>query len=130
MDLKSNIKLFDEIYKDGPIIVFIWTHGSTWKIEYVSKNIINLGYTPEEFLHGTMNIDSLIHQQDLPMVQETIRNSINNDNSYFEKTYRLKKKDNSIIWVFDHTSIIRDKQNNITHYFGYFIDITSRKLTG
>jgi hypothetical protein len=37
------------------------------------------------------------------------------------------KKDGSIIWVKDFTTIIRDEEGNIVDLLGYFIDITDKK---
>jgi PAS domain-containing protein len=41
--------------------------------------------------------------------------------------YRMRKKDNSYIWVKDFSSIIFNEDEKLNDILGYFIDITEQK---
>ena len=62
-------------------------------------------------------------------VEENERNSIIEENAEFidkVETYRLRKKDGTIIWVEDNARYIKDNENRIIYHEGICKDITER----
>lgn len=122
---KDILTLFD----NGKFILFKWANTEGWPVEYVSKNILSLtGYSNEEFLNAKLHYIDLIHPDDIERVtQEVTNNSLGDRDSFIHQPYRIKRRDNHYIWVYDSTVILRDDDGNISHYIGYITDITETK---
>lgn len=118
-----------EMFITGSVVIFKWRNQENWPVEYVSANVKNmLGYSDDEFVDGSLIYSKLIHKDDIDRVfSEVTQGMESDDNHFFHEPYRLKGKNNKFIWIDDHTSIIRDNENNITHFLGYVIDITNIK---
>ncbi|MDD2697219.1 MAG: EAL domain-containing protein [Arcobacteraceae bacterium] len=118
-----------ELFKVGPIVVFIWENKENWPVLIVSENIQRIyGHKKDNFISNNLQYSSLIHEDDLATVfSEVISASSSNNITFEHQPYRLQCKDKSYKWVHDTTQIIRDENNHITHYVGYLSDITELK---
>lgn len=116
-----------DLYQAGPVIVFNWKAEEDWPVEYVSENIAQLGYNAGDFTKGKISFIEIIYPKDRQrIVNEVIQYSQEGRQS-FEQTYRIQKKDDTRIWVYDYTTIIRDQDGKITNYLGYILDMTEMK---
>ena len=115
-----------DLFSFGNVIIIKWRNESSWPIEFISENVTNiLGYHEEEFLNDKLLYSSLIHPDDRHRVTEEVKSFSQKKASFFtHEPYRLITKDNKVIWVKDSTRIIYDESGNLTHYFGYLLDIT------
>ena len=113
----------------GDSVLFKWNNDKVWSIESVSANSFSLfGYTQEEFLEHNVNYIDCVHPDDLNQVTNDLIDAITNSKKYFKhKHYRIISKEGKIKWVMDYTVILRDKDDNITHFIGYITDITEEK---
>ena len=116
------------IFVAGPVVVFKWENVDGRPISYVSQNIESLlGYSAEEFTQGKAKYADIIYSEDLLPVVETHNTAIASGIPYFEREYRVKKKDGTLLWVYDVTTIIRNEKQEITHFHAYIADLTKRK---
>jgi len=90
------------------------------------KNVT--GFEPEELVNKSGNIITLILEEDLPAVKKLLT-KIETDNSFNSGSinYRLKRKDEEIIWVKETVSIERDIKKNPLKVFSIFTEITELK---
>ncbi|WAS89690.1 PAS domain-containing protein [Nannocystis punicea] len=116
------------LFAVGPVVVFRWQNREGWPIEYVSPNVATLtGYPLEEIASGRRSYASLIHEADLPRVFEEVTSNSKAGASWFvHQPYRLLHADGRALWIADYTVILRDDRGEITHYFGYIMDITDQ----
>ena len=115
-----------DLFKEGPIVLFIWENRPDWPVLSVSGNIQTLyGYSVQDFISARVKYGELIHQEDLPRVFEEVKKySLDSDVTTFtHKPYRLKDAQGGYRWVHDSSVIIRDG-DTITHYIGYISDIS------
>ncbi len=129
-ELESSYKKLREmeyIINNSPSIVFLWQNSEGWPVEFVSKNIIQFGYTPEDFYSGKVIYADIIHPDDITRVAEEVSNYSNEDTTEFVQEYRIKTKSGQFKWIDDRTWIRRDSEGNITHYQGIVLDITDHK---
>ena len=117
------LSLFDK----GDAVLFKWRNDEHWSVQSVSQSVINLlGYGHSEFLSGDIVYANCIHKDDLQTVTNEVMEASQTNQEFFKhQEYRIITKDDKIKWVSDFTVIIRDKNNNITHYLGYINDVTS-----
>jgi len=76
------------------------------------KNVT--GFEPEELVNKSGNIITLILEEDLPAVKKLLT-KIETDNSFNSGSinYRLKRKDEEIIWVKETVSIEREDRKSV-----------------
>ena len=132
--MNQKIKIYEEVIKEelfkiGPIVVFIWKNDENWPVCSVSENIKSLyGYSVDDFISSKLQYANLIHKDDIDRVfKEVTKASLSINDSFTHAPYRLKCADDTYKWVQDVTVIIRDECNNISHYIGYLSDITKLK---
>lgn len=114
---------------ESPTIFFILKKESNWQLEYVTQNVTSIyGFSAEDFLSKRVKHEDFIHQDDLEQfVSEAKLISKTIKDKYFFRPYRIIDKDRKIVWVNHIIKIIRDKNGNTSHYYGYLTDITVQK---
>ncbi|WNY25875.1 GAF domain-containing protein [Methanolapillus millepedarum] len=116
------------ILNSSPVIVFRFRAAPGLPVEYISKNVIQLGYPAEEFSDYHYNYENIIYLDDLNNVRQSFEKySSSQDLFGFTITYRIYTKFGSIRWVEQRTIIGRDKAGNVTHYQGLVFDVTEQK---
>jgi PAS domain S-box-containing protein len=115
------------IVENSPVMLFRWKAAEGWPIVLVSQNVVQLGYTPQELLAGSVKYDSMVHPDDLERVTREVQAHTASGADRFEQEYRIVSKDGQVRWIDDRTVIERDGTGRVTHYQGILVDITSRK---
>ena len=131
MQFEKNLELLEEIFKEGPVVIFLWKNEPNWPVEFVTNNVVDLtGYTAQEWKEQKIIYSNIIHPDDLERVKEEVR--IYSYELKFKrwkhKPYRIIKKTGETIWVRDYTVGIYDENKNIQYYIGYLLDITEQHL--
>lgn len=116
------------LFIDGAAVVFKWKAREGMPVEYVSPNILaRFGYTAEDFTSGKILFSDIIHPDDLPRLDEEVKQYSLSGIGSFEQEYRIARADGEYRWLYDFTVVRRDESGTITHFHGYVIDITGRK---
>lgn len=116
--------LFDE----SPIVLFRWRAAAGWPVEYVSQSVRQFAVEPADLLSGKVPYASLVHPDDLMRVATEVGEFSAAGRVTFEQDYRLVLPDGRMVWIYDFTRVLRDASGQVTHYEGYVLDITARKL--
>jgi PAS domain S-box-containing protein len=116
------------ILNSSPAIIFLWKAEYNWPVDFVSDNISQFGYSPDEFLDGYLEYADIIHPDDKEMVEKNL-NLYMHENKYkgFSQQYRILTKVGDIHWVDERTLVRRNKEGKATHYQGIIFDITENK---
>ena len=119
------------LFTSGSVAVFKWKNQEGWPVEYASPNVAALlGYTAEFFLQKGMVYVDIIHPDDIDRITNEVTVASQSHNERFEHLpYRLLRPDGTCVWVLDCTTILRNDEDEITHYVGYLVDITAWKET-
>ncbi|MDY0387858.1 MAG: PAS domain S-box protein [Methanolobus sp.] len=129
-NLKSkfiSIERQEDIYKNSPVVAFLWAAKRDWPIEFVSENIAQFGYLPEELTSGNITYGDMIHPDDLDLVRNDVEQVEISGKMYFSKDFRLLTKSGEVRCVTERSFLIRDEDGNPAYYQGIIIDITDRK---
>lgn len=111
----------------SPAIIFVWPNVKGWPVAFVSDNISQFGYTPQELISGDIHFASIICPEDLLRVNSEMDYYLKEDISEFIQSYRIYTKNKEIRWVEDRTWAVRDQQGKITHFQGIVLDVTKRR---
>jgi PAS domain S-box-containing protein len=115
------------VVENSPAMLFRWKAAEGWPVAFVSENVIQIGYSSEEFLNGSIPFASIIHPEDLERVGREVQTYSAKGVERFQQEYRIITKDGQIRWVDDRTVVERNAEGRITHYQGILVDITERK---
>lgn len=113
----------------SPIIYFFWNPFDNKSLKYVTESIDLLGYTQEEFLTGETKLNDLLFQKDMDSIMDMIAQFDGAEESHtYTLEIRVKKKDGSLHWVEDRTTVLKMEDGSINCYT-ILLDIESYKQT-
>jgi PAS domain S-box-containing protein len=116
------------VVEKSPVVLFRWRAAEGWPVAMVSQNVVQFGYTQEEFLSGAVPFASIVHPEDLDRVRREVQEYSAGAMDRFRQEYRIVTKNGEVRWVDDRTIVERNTDGQIDHYQGIVIDITERKL--
>ncbi|MBW6473185.1 MAG: GAF domain-containing protein [Anaerolineaceae bacterium] len=129
MEEKRNQEL--ELFASGPVVVFklLVENKNKGTMEFVSPNIRQFGYYPEQFLSGEMEYIQILHPDDREKAFNYNSLQYQDDRAFLSEEYRILTASGEIRWVYDLTYVHQIKQDELVEYNYYILDITSRKET-
>ncbi len=124
----ARLEELDSIINRSHVVVFLWRADPTneWPVDFVSENVRQFGYTPEDFMSGRVSWPGVTHPQDVPRLEAEVATHIERGDSMFSQEYRLIDATGAVRWVEDRNLIIRDDEGTITHIQGIVLDVTER----
>jgi PAS domain S-box-containing protein len=116
----------ERVVNNSPVIVFKWKMEKDWPVEFVSENIIQLGYTVEDFISGRIKYVDILYPEDRERFHPMLEERKNNNSDQFNQEYRIFTKNGDVRWVDERTFIQMDQNGEILLQ-GIILDITERK---
>ncbi|MBP1908952.1 GAF domain-containing protein [Methanolobus bombayensis] len=126
LDVNSEIA---KVVNDSPVTIFIWKAEEGWPVEFVSENVRQFGYSPDDFLSGKLNYEDIIHPDDIERVYKEVTEYSGTHIDNFVQEYRILTASGETRCIDDRTIIRRDDNGNIQYYEGVILDISQRKLS-
>ncbi|MDW7733199.1 MAG: PAS domain S-box protein [Methanolobus sp.] len=126
-DKFKSIEKLESIYKQSPVVAFIWTAAYDWPVIFVSENVSQFGYSPENLTSGHLKYSDIVHPDDLDIVRSDVSQLEIEGKMFFSKEYRILTKSGDVRWVTERSNLIRDETGNPAYYQGIIIDISDRK---
>lgn len=126
---RSDHALFaaSQVVTASPIVCFRWQASDGWPVVFVSDNVRQWGYAPEDLIAGNPPFADLVHPDDLPRVSDEVLKRTAAGEMNYEQEYRLLTRNGAAIWVVDRTRVVRDEQGRVKWYDGVLTDISERK---
>lgn len=118
---------FERIVNASPVVVFLMRTEPLWSVAFVSKNVTQFGYTPNEFESGSLRFDEVVYPEDLSVLESEASERIAAGDSVIELECRIMTKGGEIRWIDSRVLIRRDSDGNILDYQGIVLDITDRR---
>ncbi|SEI52822.1 PAS domain S-box-containing protein [Allopseudospirillum japonicum] len=116
------------LFMRGPVVVFKWQNESTWPVDYVSPNVVDLlGYSPEALMQAQPAYPHLIHPQDQARVNQEVASFVTQKREHFTQQYRLRHRLGHYIWIDDYTSIHKNAQGDVVGFSGYVMDTSVQR---
>jgi len=120
-------KVLTTAINNSPAVIFLWKDEKYWPAIFVSDNVIQFGYTVDDFLSQTIQYGRIIHPDDLKRVEEELDRSIQKGEVSFNSEYRIFTKAGDMLWVNERTFIQRERDGKVACFQGIVLDITRRK---
>ncbi len=125
--LERRREQLEQIVNRSPAVAFLWRAEDGWPVEYVSDNVDQFGYKPDDFYSGRVEFADLVHPDDMARVEKEVAEAKLSGSKQFIQEYRVISASGETRWVDDRTWIRRDSDGRATHYEGIILDITERK---
>lgn len=126
--INEALKKAYEIIELSNIVVFEWTLSIETPIKFVTQNISQFGYSPEDFYHGHLkDYWDFVYEKDRQNAMNFVYTSRKNGEDALKHTYRIKTKEGHIRWVEEFLTIERDVFGKPISEKGLLRDITNEK---
>ncbi|MCP4107811.1 MAG: PAS domain S-box protein [Desulfobacteraceae bacterium] len=120
-------KEMEFIVNKSPTVACLLRADENWSVEFITDNVQQFGYVPEDFYSSRLTYKDIIHADDLDRVQAEIGKYTREGSNEFSQIYRIVENYGEVCWVEDNTWIRRNLKGAVTHYQGVITDITKRK---
>ncbi|UCE91128.1 MAG: PAS domain S-box protein [Methanobacteriota archaeon] len=117
---------FEQIVNASPVVVFMLEADPLWSVAFVSKNITQFGYTPDEFMSGKLTFADVIHPEDMLRLEEGVSEYVSKGERFFDLEGRVLTKWGELRWVDSRVFVRRDAEGKVQGYQGIVVDITER----
>lgn len=122
------VGLLEQIIKTSPSIAFRFRVVPGWPMGYVSENITQLGYTPNDFYQGKHGFSRIVHPEDLTMVEKTVEDCQGEAGEReVSQEYRVMSGTGEVRWVDERMWVRCDDTGKPAYCEGVLVDVTGRK---
>jgi PAS domain S-box-containing protein len=128
--LKENLVQAETKYRflveQIPAIIYTTALDVPGKLLYISPQIRQLGFSPEEWLADPEGLLKQIHPEDRTLVREEIARSYENGEP-LRCEYRLFTRAGKVRWFLNEASLVRHESGEPLYLQGVLVDITKDK---
>ncbi len=127
-ELEQNRRLLSGLMQSLPGMAYRCRYGKPPKYLYVSEGSNDLlGYTPREFLDGSITISDIVHPEDLDHLLAHLTKALK-EKQPFRAEYRVSTRTGVLKWVLSQGHGIYNQAGELLFFEGLIIEITDRKL--
>jgi len=126
MQYQIHVETEHNLFLDGPVTVFRWRNEAGWPVDFVSENVKVLLGLDAHTLKETCFRD-VMHPEDHLRITKLMEKHLAEESQNIILTYRVIARDGSLKWVYENSRFLRDASGDVSHIFGYLIDITREK---
>ncbi len=116
------------IFNQSPAIGFLWVADKKKSVEFITDNIKQFGYTPDDFYSKGLTLIDIIYEKDKKKVGRELKKIIKEGLERFKQHYRIVNKSGEIRWVDSHLYARLGENDTVTHIQGVLLDVTDRKI--
>lgn len=116
----------EQIVNASPVVVFLLKADPLWSVAFMSKNITQFGYAPDEFTSGRLSFADIIHPEDLLRLESGMSEYVAKGESFFDVESRVLSKSGDLRWIDSRVFVRRDAEGKVLGYQGIVVDITER----
>ncbi len=124
--MTDRLRELEDIVRKSPAVCFVWSAAEGWPVEFVTDNVSQFGYSPEDFLSGNLRYASIVHPDDLAGLRADVSRCCEQGESELSACYRIRTGSGEARMVEDHTQVRRDASGAVTHFQGIVLDVTER----
>lgn len=115
------------VIENSPTVLFRWRAEEGWPVEFVSENITQFGYNPDEIISGQVSFQSIISPQDRLRVLHEIEHGLPLGGVNLHQEYQIITKEGLFRSIQAQTYAEYTPDHKLSHYQAILIDITERK---
>ncbi len=114
-----------EVIEKSNVVVFEWTLDITVPTKFVTENVAQYGYVPEDFYEGALkDYWDFIHPEDRDHAQQLVYNMREAKETEYRHRYRVICKNGTIRWVEENAILDYNENGRAIREQGILYDIT------
>jgi PAS domain S-box-containing protein len=121
--IETDLDVVSESRKE---ILFLKRADKGWPVDFVSENIAEFGYKPEDFISKSILYDEIIYAEDLERVHSDFSIHCRKKDKDFTLKYRILTKSGKIRWISERILLLPELDNSFTCFSGTVLDITDK----
>lgn len=125
--MEDRLRLANVVVEASPSVLFRWAPTAGWPVTYVSENLRQWGYAPDEFLSGKRLYAAIIHPEDLGTVEANCDAALAKRAERVAFEYRILTAGGEVRWVDERTSVTYDAAGVASTFQGIVLDVTDRR---
>lgn len=118
-----------QLFSQGPVVLFRWRPAPERTVAFVTDNVRNWGFEPEQLLSDPRSFTEVVHPDDRERVKEEAHRFFSQGAKSWSHEYRIMCPDGKVRWVLDRTVVVRDGQGRVIGFDGYLLDISELQET-
>ena len=127
-ELKENKQRLALALEGADLGLWDW-HLQSGTVTYSDQWASMLGYQLNELESTVSTWESLVHPDDMPIVQHLIKKHLNGDTPFYESEHRCRTKSGEWRWILDRGRVVeREADGTPIRMAGSHLDIADRKL--
>ena len=127
-ELKENKQRLALALEGADLGLWDW-HLQSGTVTYSDQWASMLGYQLNELESTVSTWESLVHPDDMPIVQHLIKKHLNGDTPFYESEHRCRTKSGEWRWILDRGRVVEREANGTPiRMAGSHLDIADRKL--
>jgi len=123
----SEVHDLESIIARSPVVYFIWRLDRKCSMEYVSRNVSQWGYTPEDFISSRISWKMVVHPEDTNRLEMETIGYMKKKALHYRQNFRIIDKTSGIHWMESHNVLIYDSIGKISHVQSTIMDVTDRE---
>ena len=123
--IRQNEEKYRLLVSNIPSVVFMGYPDGT--MDFFDNKVTEVtGYPKEAFDSRVMKWLDIVVEEDVEEAKRVIIQALNSERAYVRE-YRIRHKDEKILWIQERSQIVCDEQGKIKYISGVFYDITRQK---
>lgn len=120
------LELVQRTLENSPVVLFRATAATGWPLEYVSRNVSQFSYSPEELLFLKRPLAEIVHPDDRGRLNEALDGMQGDASREQCLELRLLNRNGRVHWVDCRFSIDREQDHSLAAIQGVLLDISAR----
>jgi len=116
----------DSIIDRSPVVCLIWCLDKKCSVEYVSGNISQWGYTPEDFISSRISWKMVVYPEDFKRLEAETISYAKRKILHYTQNFRIIDKTGGIRWMESQNVFIHSRLGKISHVQSAILDVTDR----
>ncbi|MCG6961865.1 MAG: GAF domain-containing protein [Acidobacteria bacterium] len=125
--VEQRLRLANTVVEHSPTVLIRWKDVEGWPVDFVSENIVQFGYSPEQLLSGEVSFDEMVHPDDRGRAKAEAKAFSREGRRHYRQEYRIVSPEGRVFWIEDRTTVEADEQGRPCYCDGILIDVTERR---
>ncbi len=126
--IQEQLQRANTVVENSTSVLFRWEYNPDWQMTYISSNVKQWGYEPEQLVGSNEVISQFVHPDDIEQLVNNVNQHHAAHNTRYTLEYRLRNSNNEYRWVEERDFVTVDGDNRIVKIEGIITDINDRKV--
>lgn len=120
---------FQQIIENEPFVTMrLYFEKEEWKMWYVSQNVKQFGFNPDDLMQGIISWNAMLHPDDRVVAAQQARDYMAKSVEDFQLHYRILTPKGESIYITEYSHVNRDSQGNLLCVDSVMLNTTTTEV--